>query len=295
MPAPPPPLFSQQVRDALAHLHASADCEDASSASAELPQVVRGVLGTLKKLGTSGERAVRARVSVPDTLPPVAVEPDLLRQALLNLLLYVARATPPARAVISAAESPRGVVLRLGLENGRGEPLDIPVPASASTDARALLDSGQRVLGMLGVGLDVGPELTIALPVAGGYKLLVVDDNPDVGGLFRRYLRGAGYRVLQATSGAAALTMAIEFRPHVVLLDVLLPTRDGWEIMSDLRATPGLADTPVVICSVLPEEAMARSLQAADFLPKPVTRAALLALLARWRPPSERTAPPGHW
>src|SRR4029077_4181965 len=108
------------------------------------------------------------------------------------------------------------------------------------------------LLGMLGGELEVGHQLTVTLPAASGYKLLVVDDNPDVGGLFRRYLRGAGYRVLQATSGAAALQMAVEFRPHLVLLDVLLPTRDGWEIMSDLRATPGMADTPVVICSVLP-------------------------------------------
>jgi len=109
---------------------------------------------------------------------------------------------------------------------------------------------------MLGGNLDIGPALTITLPAAGRYKLLVVDDNPDVGGLFRRYLRGEGYRVLQATSGAAAVRLASEFRPDLVVLDVLLPDRDGWEILSDLRATPGMAETPLVICSVLPEEAI---------------------------------------
>ena len=224
---------------------------------------------------------------------PWRSSPDLLRQALLNLLLYVGGSGPRARSVVSASESARGVQLRLGLENARGQSLNIPAPASASEEARALLDSGQRLLGMVGGNLDIGRELTIALPAAGRYKLLVVDDNPDVGGLFRRYLRGEGYRVLQATSGAAAVRLATEFRPHLVLLDVLLPSRDGWEIMSDLRSTPGMAETPVVICSVLPQEAMARSLQAADFLPKPVTRQSLLALLDRWRP-AEQTAPPGH-
>ena len=267
------------------------DSADAAGTSADLQQVLRGVLGTLRKLlGAGGERKLPVRVALPDTLPSLAVDPDLLRQALLNLLLYVASSSPQAQSVVSASESARGVLLRLGLENG----LDLRVAASASDEARALLDSGQRLLGMLGGDLVVGRDLTIALPAAGRYKLLVVDDNPDIGGLFRRYLRGEGYRVLQATSGAAALRLAREFRPHVVLLDVLLPSRDGWEIMSDLRSTPSMADTPVVICSVLPQEAMARSLHAADFLAKPVTRQSLLALLERWQPPLERTTPPAH-
>ena len=267
---------------------------DVTVASADVQQVVRGALSTLRKLlGAGGDRKLHVRVAVPDTLPPWrSTRICSGRRCSTCCCTWPAArrgrdrssARPKARAAYSCGSA------------SKPDPVNqFPfVPASASEEARALLDSGQQLVGMLGGDLEVGHDLAIALPAVGGYKLLVVDDNPDVGGLFRRYLRGEGYRVLQATSGAAALRLAREFRPHLVLLDVLLPTRDGWEIMSDLRSTPGMAETPVVICSVLPQEAMARSLQAADFLPKPVTRQSLLALLERWRPPPERTAPPGH-
>ena len=254
----------------------------------ELAHVVRGVLGTLRRL--LGQRSPKVRVSIPDTLPTPVVEPDLLRQALLTMLLSIAGLTE-APIAISASESARGIKLRLGAEDVRGQPLSLPSLSAATGDTRALLDSGRRLVAMLGGELEIDQQITLGLP-AGGFKVLVVDDNPDVGALFRRFLRGGDYRVLQATSGAAALEVAREFSPNLVLLDVLLPRRDGWEIMSDLRSTPGMANTPVVICSVLPEEAMARSLQAADFLAKPVTRQALLALLERWRRPEQIAPPP---
>jgi CheY-like chemotaxis protein len=259
----------------------------ASVSALELRDVIRGVLGTLRKL--LGERSPSVRVSLPDTLPTPAVEPDLLRQALLNLLLSMA-ADMDGRVAITASESPRGISVQLSVEEARGRRPSFADLSSASGDRRALLDSGQRLVRMLGGELRIGQDITLGVP-AGGFKLLVVDDNPDVGALFRRYLRGGDYRVLQATSGGAALQLAQEFSPDLVLLDVLLPRRDGWEIMSDLRSTPGMENTPIVICSVLPEEAMARSLQAADFLAKPVTRQSLLGLLERWRR-SEQIAPP---
>jgi CheY-like chemotaxis protein len=274
-------LWSRRVEAAPASL------ETPPPEDADLLAVTTGAVATLRKL--LGGRPPRVRLSIPDTLPPVAVEPDLLRQALLNLLMYVVTTNADARAVVSANDSASGVVLRIGLETRTGQPFDLPPPEPD----HALLESGQRMLGMIGGTLEIGPVLGVLIPAVSRHRVLVVDDNPDVVGLFRRYLRGRSYRVIQATSGVAALRLAREFQPHLVVLDVLLPARDGWEILSDLRAMPGLASTPVVICSVLPERAMARSLNVADFLPKPITRQSLLDLLERWCPPPlDQPAPP---
>ena len=121
----------------------------------------------------------------------------------------------------------------------------------------------------------------MVLPPVQHWKVLVVDDNPDVAGLFRRYLRGRPYRLTQATSGTSALHLALDLHPDVVVLDVLLPSEDGWDTLRHLRETPPLAETPVIISTVLPERALAHSLRVAEFLPKPVTRSALIAALER--------------
>jgi CheY-like chemotaxis protein len=125
-------------------------------------------------------------------------------------------------------------------------------------------------------------ELFVAvLPPVPLSKVLVVDDNPDVVALFRRFLHDQPYRLFQATSALSASRMALDLRPDVIILDVVIPAQDGWDILRQLRSQPTLRDTPVVVCSVLPEQALAMSLGVADFLAKPVTRDRLIAMLQR--------------
>ena len=67
-----------------------------------------------------------------------------------------------------------------------------------------------------------------------------------------------------------------------IILDVMLPGRDGWQILQSCKNHPDTADTPVLICSVLAMEELARSLGADGYLKKPPTRDALLATLRQW-------------
>ena len=111
--------------------------------------------------------------------------------------------------------------------------------------------------------------------------MLVVDDNPDVEIVFRRYLEGAGCEVVSARNGADGFRLAQETRPAAITLDVMMTALDGWETLQLLKNHPDTRDTPVIICSVLREEELARFLRAAEILPKPVERLALLRALAR--------------
>jgi CheY-like chemotaxis protein len=130
-----------------------------------------------------------------------------------------------------------------------------------------------------------GEEIVLVLPPIPLHTVLVVDDNPDVVSLFQRYLRGEPYRVVQATSGEVAHRLATALRPDVLVLDVMLPSQDGWEGLQRLRDDPATRAIPVVVCSVLPERDLALSLGVAEFLAKPVMRTALIATLERWCPP----------
>src|SRR6185437_5907402 len=107
--------------------------------------------------------------------------------------------------------------------------------------------------------------LRLLLPIQHAPTLLLVDDNPDLGILFRRYLSATSYQLVHVRTAERCLSVARDLLPDLVVLDVLLPSHDGWEILSALRADPVTADLRVVICSVIPDHALALSLGVTEF------------------------------
>jgi DNA-binding response OmpR family regulator len=77
--------------------------------------------------------------------------------------------------------------------------------------------------------------------------ILVVDDDKDVVRLMRGYLEQAGYNVLVAYNGETALNMLRRERPDLLLLDLMLPDRDGWEITRAVHNDPIVAGTPIIV------------------------------------------------
>ncbi len=120
-----------------------------------------------------------------------------------------------------------------------------------------------------------------------GRAILVVEDNPQAAKLLSLYLSQAGYRVTIAGSGAQALALAGRCRPTAITLDLLLPDMDGWDVLAQLKATPGTQDVPVVIISVLDRQSLGFELGASDYLVKPVGRSELLRALERCMPRDE--------
>jgi class 3 adenylate cyclase/CheY-like chemotaxis protein len=109
--------------------------------------------------------------------------------------------------------------------------------------------------------------------------VLVVDDQAPNRRLLDAVLRPRGYRVLAASSGEEALKVLQEERPDVVLLDVLMPGMDGYEVCRRIRADPATAILPVVMitASGQQEKLVATEAGADDFLTKPFDQAELLA------------------
>jgi putative two-component system response regulator len=111
--------------------------------------------------------------------------------------------------------------------------------------------------------------------------LLIVDDVPENLGVLGELLRGAGYRVRLADSGRAALAYAArEPRPDLILLDVMMPEMDGYEVLRRLRQNPLSRDIPIVFLTALSEtrdEERGLDLGAADYITKPINPAVVLA------------------
>jgi CheY-like chemotaxis protein len=87
-------------------------------------------------------------------------------------------------------------------------------------------------------------------PPTGG-PILLVEDDSDIRGLLRHRLARWPYEVVEAASGEIGLELARSRRPSLVVLDILLPGIDGWEVLRMMRGDPELADVPVVVVSIV--------------------------------------------
>jgi len=111
--------------------------------------------------------------------------------------------------------------------------------------------------------------------------VLVIDDNADVVNLFRRYLTDTPYRLLAADNGHQGLELAYEGLADVIILDIMLPKQDGFQVLQTLKANPQTRHIPVLVCSILDVQELAFSLGAQDYLHKPPGQHQLLHFLTK--------------
>lgn len=114
-----------------------------------------------------------------------------------------------------------------------------------------------------------------------GNLVLVIDDHPEAIELVRETLVDAGYRVAGAQDGVQGLALARALRPTAITLDIMMPDKDGWQVLHDLKADPLTRDIPVIMITVVDKKVMGYQLGADDYLLKPLDADELLASLAR--------------
>ncbi len=113
---------------------------------------------------------------------------------------------------------------------------------------------------------------------------MLVDDNRVIVELLARKLAREGFQVIGCVEGSEAFVRCREEKPDLVVLDILMPGRSGWEIMEELRDHPDTASIPVIVSTVKnrPEDVeRARSLEAADYITKPYVFSDLLEKILR--------------
>jgi CheY-like chemotaxis protein len=256
----------------------------------DLADVVANLIRVVDPLAR--ERNVHLRLSKADALPTITGDRVLVRQALLDALTWaLERAVGGTVTLGQASHTNTGLEVEAGIcivaKEAAGEP--------RSGDDAALAVCRQ-VLGSMGGSVDAAiDEFAWRVEILWPRReplLVAVDDNEDFIALYQRYLGPHGWRVLGASGVEEARRLLRETSPSAVLLDVLMPGEDGWELLLWMQEQPRLAELPVVICSVLDQSHLAASLGAAGYLKKPVTQETLVTLLSRWyrSRPSQATA-----
>jgi signal transduction histidine kinase/DNA-binding response OmpR family regulator len=101
--------------------------------------------------------------------------------------------------------------------------------------------------------------------------ILIIDDDPAMRELLERYLSRSGFRVVSAADGKSGLNMAKVLKPSVIVLDIMMPRIDGWEVLNMIKRDPELSCIPVVMVSMADDRKKGYALGASSFLTKPIS------------------------
>ena len=284
----------------------------------DLYEVVRNVTTTMA--GQLKGKQVDLVTDLPESLPTVLADGRRIRQVLTNLVGNATKFTEKGFIKISAEYDDFEVVISVQ-DTGIGIPED---RKHAVFEKFEQVDSSStRRYGGTGLGLPLSREFVklhggdmgfesiagegtrffFSLPiggptakretskegteeVGGAYTILAVDDDEGVITLFQRYLEKRGYKVAGMTTGEGVVETAKRLKPYAITLDVIMPGKDGWQIIQELKSDPETRDIPIIVCSIMSEADKGLSMGIADYLMKPVTEQDLLDALSRLEYPA---------
>lgn len=271
-----PDAGTPSCRDELEWLHQSIPSELVDVA--ELLQAVLKLADPLVR-----KQGVRIRSELEAYLPKALVQLTCVRQVLLTMLSAAIERVPGGQVHVQAKSQGRNIFVSMQSEACQAGPV-----APLNYDV-GKMEIAQQLIGLSGGSLAVIPgeraecllSITLTLPTSQQVRVLVIDDNADTLQMLQRYAVGTHYHILGTRDAEEALTLAEKIVPHVVLLDIMLPRVDGWELLGRLRVHPKTHDIPVIVCTILQEQELALALGAAEFIRKPVSRNSLLMALGR--------------
>ncbi|HPM76451.1 MAG TPA: ATP-binding protein [bacterium] len=277
-------------------------------------ELVRSSLESVQPLFARSRLELRADIA--DGLPTVEADRGKVQQALYNLLSNALKFTSAGGVTVRVyADEKRVNVWFEVIDTGPG--IEAAKLRSIFDQFRQIDGSTTRTVGGAGLGLalckklvnllngtiDVSSEpgkgsaFRFSIPVVAATKgalprqrqaeaapggkrtVLAIDDAAEVLELLAASLEPAGFEVIRCTDAERAVERVRETNPFAVTLDIMMPYRDGWSVLKELKADPQTSDIPVIIVSIIDDRARGYSMGVADYMLKPINRAQLIKRL----------------
>jgi PAS domain S-box-containing protein len=275
-----------------------------------LQSVIPTVSGLIK------DKPISLKQNIEPNIPIVRADAMRLRQVLINLLSNAAKFTDEGSITIGAAVEARPdgrpeIVIRV-TDTGAGIALEdrkklfqpfsqVDASPTRKTGGTGLgLSISRRLVELHGGQIDVTSEVgkgstfyfTLPHPKATEPRtkrdgrreeriILAIDDDTQVISLYERFLQPQGYQVIALPDPSQAVERARQLKPFAITLDIMMPGKDGWSVLAELKNDPGTRDIPIIVCSILEEDEKGFSLGASDYLVKPILEDDLLNALDR--------------
>ncbi|WP_107942390.1 response regulator [Metasolibacillus fluoroglycofenilyticus] len=283
-----------------------------------IQQLVQDVIATVKPLVDQNNNELVARISDGEMTTDVTK----LRQILINLISNASKFTKDGIVTITVEEETRKAQAGYSFciqDTGIGmtaEQVDKLFQPFTQADASTTRKYGGTGLGLaisqsfseiLGGAISVeskegvGSTFTCWLPMskveesmivdkADVHKLekkskvnvLHIDDEPLNHQLMKHYLAKEDWTLAYASNGQEGLEMARRLQPEVICLDILMPSMDGWSVLTALKNDEELQHIPVIIWSMVKDESLGYSLGASEYLTKPINKESLVSALERY-------------
>ncbi|MBC7237424.1 MAG: response regulator [Chloroflexi bacterium] len=232
--------------------------------------------------GLASDHHVALQIECDGCAAEAAIPGTVLRQIVLNLLTAAIRNLAQGGAVrVTAREGEGRLVVSVTATACAREPWRQMEPLDAAllvSRQLAELFGGQLTL------CELDEMLVVQVVVPRSQRqvvVLAVEDNAETLRLWSRYVRGTPFQLVQEIDPTNALARAMELRPQLIVLDVMMPDIDGWALLKQLREEPLTSRIPIIVCTVLPQRDLALSLGASDFIQKPTTGQEFRAALER--------------
>jgi PAS domain S-box-containing protein len=277
-----------------------------------ISDMVNSALSTLS--GLIKDRPIEVKRTIEPNLPTVRADAIRIRQVMINLLSNAAKFTDEGDILVKVGlqrgPTERKEVIVSVTDTGTGiskQDQEKLFQAFSQVD-----DSPTRKTGGTGLGLSICQQLVnmhggriwvesevgkgstfyFTLPLfrninendirpSGSKVILCIDDDPQVIGLYERYLQPQGYEVIPLTNPALALERVKQLKPFAVTLDVMMPGIDGWNVLDTLKGDPDTRNIPVIVCSIIEDLEKGFNLGASDYLVKPILEDDLVNALDR--------------
>ncbi len=218
------------------------------------------------------QQGVELSVTGGDEPMILSTDAALAHQIMISLLSRVVQQLEHARlrAAFVADSASITLTLRYTVKGG------IDVQAGFAT----VIKLAERLHWKLSFDNSAAPDTEIVLHMLSqSATILIIDDNQGWVDLLERFLEGYNYHVVSAADNQDIVEQAQELNPALIILDVMMPVRDGWELLQRLRARPATAHLPILVCTVFNDSQLAYSLGATGFVSKPASREQILEAL----------------
>jgi len=229
----------------------------------DIKDLIKQVRDTLQI--TAGKKKIRIKAVSKDNLPRIYADSDRIVQVLTNLVYNAIKFTPDGGDIIIGARDSGEKILIWVQDNGIG---------IKRQDQERIFDRFQQIRGKqvfirqgTGLGLAISREIvglhrgeiwvesregegstfTISLPKALAPRVLLVDDDPDLVEMYKEVLAPLHYRISTAANGEEAVVKAYDEIPDLIILDIIMPKMNGYEVLGRLKQNKRTCNIPVII------------------------------------------------
>lgn len=235
---------------------------NASAQWINLNQLLSGISNALTPLKEQYNVEISILIS-PDAR--MSSNSTIARQIIMNLLSQTIQQNP-VRVDIYLEETDKYFILNMDCERALENTNLSPVVMQLAQQLKWKIEQTPQSARILMQRLDT--------------TILLIDDNEGLVDLMKHYLGEQSYQVMTAFNGIEGLKLAREAKPDVIIMDIMMPEMDGWELLQHFRTIPDTCEIPIIVCSVINDPELAFSLGVSKFITKPVDKDKLFQALA---------------